>query len=58
MTSENNLGCFPTHNKIISSELINSKLDILPEVKHSILLEKPDETGSNILKFILSFANS
>ncbi len=54
MTGENDLGCSPMHNKKISSELINSKLVILPDVKHSILLEKPDETASNILKFLLN----
>jgi len=54
MTGENDLGCSPIHNKKISSELINSKLVILPDVKHSILLEKPDETVSNILKFLLN----
>ena len=54
MTGENDLGCSPIHNKKISSELINSKLVILPHVKHSILLEEPDETASNILKFLLN----
>ena len=54
MTGENDLGCSPMHNKKISSELINSKLVILPDVKHSILLEKPDETASNILRFLLN----
>ena len=54
MTGENDLGCSPMHNKKISSELINSKLVILPNVKHSILLEKPDETASNILGFLLN----
>ena len=54
MTGEDDLGCSPIHNKKISRELINSKLVILPNVKHSILLEKPDETANNILKFLLS----
>ena len=54
MTGENDLGCSPMHNKKISTELINSKLVILPDVKHSILLEKPDETASHILKFLLN----
>ena len=54
LTGENDLGCSPEHNKKISSELINSKLVILPDVKHSILLEEPDETASNILKFLLN----
>ena len=54
MTGENDLGCSPKHNKKISSELINSKLIILPDVKHSILLEKSDETANNILEFLLN----
>ena len=52
LTGENDLGCSPEHNKKISSELINSKLVILPNVKHSILLEEPDQTSINILKFL------
>ena len=54
LTGENDLGCSPEHNKKISSELINSKLVILPNVKHSILLEEPDQTSINILKFLLN----
>ena len=54
MTGEDDLGCSPIHNKKICSELNNSKLVILPNVKHSILLEKPDETANNILKFLFS----
>ena len=54
LTGENDLGCSPEHNKKISSELINSKLVILPNVKHSILLEEPDQTSRNILKFLLN----
>lgn len=54
MTGENDLGCSPKHNEKISKELKNSQLIILPKVKHSILIEKPKETLSNILKFILN----
>ena len=54
MTGENDLGCSPVHNKKISLELINSKLIILPDLKHSILLEQPSETANNILKFLLN----
>ena len=54
LTGENDLGCSPEHNKKISSELINSKLVILQNAKHSILLEEPDQTSSNILKFLLN----
>jgi pimeloyl-ACP methyl ester carboxylesterase len=52
LTGENDLGCSPEHNKKISSELTNSKLIILPNVKHSTLLESPNEIANNILKFL------
>ena len=54
ITGENDSGSSPKHNKKISSELTNSKLIILPNAKHSILLEKSNETASNILKFLLN----
>jgi pimeloyl-ACP methyl ester carboxylesterase len=52
LTGENDLGCSPKHNKKISLELTNSKLIILPNVKHAILLESPNEITKNILKFL------
>jgi len=52
LTGENDLGCSPEHNKKISLELTNSKLIIIPNVKHSILLESPNEIANNILKFL------
>ena len=52
LTGENDLGCSPEHNKKISLELTNSKLIIIPNVKHSILLESPNEITKNILKFL------
>ena len=55
MTGENDLGCSPEHNKKISLELTNSKLIIIPNVKHSILLESPNEIANNILKFLNNF---
>ena len=52
MTGENDSGCSPIHNKKMAKKLINSKLVILKNVKHSILLENPDEVVINILKFL------
>ena len=52
LTGENDLGCSPEHNKKISLELKNSKLIILPIVKHAILLESPNQIADNIIKFL------
>ena len=52
MTGQNDQGCSPEHNKKMFKELENSKLVILPKVKHSILIEEPSETVKNILDFI------
>jgi len=54
LTGENDLGCSPKHNKIMSNKIKNSKLVILPKVKHSILIEKPDEVVSSLINFIIN----
>tara|TARA_A100001015_G_C14865307_1_gene662029 strand:- start:286 stop:570 length:285 start_codon:yes stop_codon:yes gene_type:complete len=54
MTGQNDQGCSPEHNRKMFKELENSKLVILPKVKHSILIEEPSETVKNILDFILN----
>merc|ERR1711965_680039 len=52
MTGENDLGCSPDHNKKMASEILNSKLVILPKYKHSFLIEAPKEVAKNLIKFI------
>ncbi len=54
MTGENDGGCPPTHNKIMSKEIEHSKLVVLPKVKHSFLIEAPDQISDNLLSFINS----
>ena len=52
MTGENDGGCSPSHNKKMSNEIENSKLVIIPKVKHSFLIEAPDLIADNLLSFI------
>ena len=52
MTGENDLGCSPEHNKKMASEILNSKLVILPKYKHSFLIEAPKEVAKNLIDFI------
>jgi pimeloyl-ACP methyl ester carboxylesterase len=54
MTGENDLGCSPDHNKRMASEILNSKLVILPKYKHSFLIEAPKEVAKNLIEFIKS----
>ena len=52
MTGENDGGCSPSHNRKMSNEIENSKLVIIPKVKHSFLIEAPDLVADNLLSFI------
>jgi len=52
ITGENDGGCSPAHNKKMSNEIENSKLVIIPKVKHSLLIETPDLIADNLLSFI------
>ena len=52
MTGEYDLGCSPNHNKRMASEILNSKLVILPKCKHSFLIEAPNEVAKNLIDFI------
>ena len=52
LTGENDGGCNPRLNKFIASKIPNSKLVILPNYKHSLLLEAPKEVAKNLIKFI------
>ena len=54
LTGEKDGGCNPRLNKIISSEIKKSKLIILPNYKHSLLIEAPDEVSKNLMDFIFS----
>ena len=52
LTGENDGGCNPRLNKGIDSALPNSKLVILPNYKHSILIEAPNIVAATMLRFI------
>ncbi len=52
MTGENDGGCTPSNNKKMSNEVKNSKLVIIPEVKHSFLIEAPEQIANNLIEFI------
>ena len=52
MTGENDGGCTPFHNKKMSNEIKNSKLVVVPKVKHSFLIEAPEQITNNLLEFI------
>ena len=54
MTGENDGGCSPYHNNKMYNEIENSKLVIVPEVKHSFLIEAPDQVSKNIINFLSS----
>lgn len=52
LTGENDGGCNPRLNKGIDEALPHSKLVILPNYKHSILIEAPREIADNTFRFI------
>jgi len=52
LTGENDGGCNPRLNKLIAEALQNSELLILPELKHSILLEAGDKVAGHLVDFI------
>ena len=52
LTGENDGGCNPRLNTLITSALPNSELVVLPRVKHAILLEAPDQVVSHLVRFI------
>ena len=52
MTGENDGGCTPSHNERMSNETKISKLVIIPKVKHSFLIEAPEQIINHLLEFI------
>ena len=52
MTGENDGGCTPFHNKKMSNDIKDSKLVIIPDVKHSFLIEAPEQIANNLIEFI------
>ena len=54
LTGENDGGCNPRLNQQIHDALPNSELVILPDYKHSILLEAGDVVAQNMISFVRS----
>ncbi len=53
LTGENDGGCNPRINHSMAAALPNSELRILPQLRHSILLEAPQIVAENLLSFLL-----
>ncbi len=56
LTGENDGGCNPRLNTQIDAALPNSELVILPELKHSILLESGELVAEHMLQFLSTHA--
>ncbi len=54
LTGENDGGCNPRLNQLIADALPSSRLEILPEYKHSLLLEAGEDVARHIHQFIQS----
>ena len=52
LTGENDGGCNPRLNRQIDAALPNSELVILPDLKHSLLLEAGDVVAQHLITFI------
>ncbi|MDA7963580.1 alpha/beta hydrolase [Ruegeria sp.] len=58
LTGENDGGCNPRLNRQISGALPNSELVILPELKHSIMLEAGEEVARKMIAFLDRYAEA
>lgn len=52
LTGENDGGCNPRLNKLINEAIPNSELVILPDYKHSILVEAANDVTSHLTRFM------
>ena len=52
LTGENDGGCNPRLNRLIDQALPNSKLVILPEIRHSIMIESPELVAEHVGAFL------
>ena len=55
LTGELDSGCNPRLNRLIAEKLPNSKLVILDNLKHSILIEAPERVAEQVKKFLLNY---
>lgn len=58
MTGENDIGSSARMAKFIHAQIEHSKLHILPRLKHSVLLEAPDQVAALIDPFLLKQKDS
>ncbi|MDC0056715.1 alpha/beta hydrolase [Alphaproteobacteria bacterium] len=56
LTGENDGACNPRLNKLIANKLQNSELTILPDLKHSILIESPNLVSKILSNFFLRYS--
>ena len=56
LTGANDGGCNPRLNRLIDQALPNSQLVILPDYKHSLLLEAGPEVAENLVRFMESLS--
>ena len=54
MTGENDVGSTPRMAKLIADRVPDCVLHIFPELKHSVLLEAPDQVADQIKRFLMS----
>ncbi|MEX2297487.1 MAG: alpha/beta hydrolase, partial [Dongiaceae bacterium] len=52
LTGENDGGCNPRLNKLIDAAMPNSELVVLPNYRHSILVEAPVEVNAALIRFL------
>ena len=52
LTGENDGGCNPRLNRLITAALPAAELVILDQVKHAILLEAPDQVSDQLIRFM------
>ena len=55
LTGENDGACNPRLNQLMANKLKNSKLIILPDLKHSVLIEAPNLVSESLSNFFLKY---
>ena len=55
LTGENDGACNPRLNQLMANKLKNSELTILPDLKHSVLIEAPKLVSESLSNFFLKY---
>jgi pimeloyl-ACP methyl ester carboxylesterase len=53
LTGEFDGGCNPRLNRFMADELPNSELVILPDLKHSLMIESSDQVLAHLRPFLM-----